>query len=168
MTPYLAHSQKMLEQFSHVRNISSDLLVVYFSLGNHCINSNLLLFFLPEQVPSRVWHVQREASCLHCWHSWNDTDQEGPGAAQWGTTEDIWSPVSFGSNIIIISIYNIWSRQKKIWFYWIEFNCFRLNTAWREIRLGQQACMMVKPRKSPMSSMYLTWLARWVHGYIEI
>lgn len=117
MTPYLAHSQKMLEQFSHVCNISSVLLVVYFSLRNHCINSNLLLFFLTEQVPSCVWHVQRETSCLHCWYSWNDTDQEGPGAAQWGITEDIWSPFSFLSNIIIINIYKICSREKKMWFY---------------------------------------------------
>lgn len=97
MTPYLAHSQKMLDQFSHVCNVSSVLLAVYFLLVNLCINSNLLLFFLTEQVPSCVWRVQRETSCLHCRYSWNDTDQEGPGAAQWGITEDIRSPFSIFS-----------------------------------------------------------------------
>lgn len=54
MTPYLAHSQKMLEQFSHVGNGSSVLLLVYFSLRNHGVTSDLLLFFPPEQVPACV------------------------------------------------------------------------------------------------------------------
>lgn len=102
MTPYLAHSQKMLDQFSHVGNIW---FVVLFSFDSRGRDYYIALFFPSEQVPSRLWQVQRETSCLYCWYPWNDPDQEGPGAAQWGTAQDNTAPFFLlSSNITHINI----------------------------------------------------------------